>query len=285
VWCTPLQRPLELLDPTLAPSRPFWEARELPAALALQRAHGEILAELRALRAADQSAFSEYRSPVVGEGGAWKDFQLCAATSPHSSPPPTSSLTSSPTSSGRYASCRRDEEHCARCPAAAAAIAGCDALNSMVRPSRFFSAMHLRAHHRSPPLWQVWGSSFFSSLAAGTHLAAHCGPSNLRLRVHLGLLVPTGCRIRVGDEVREWKQGECLVFDDSYEHEVWHEGEGERVVLIADAWHPAVDLEGSVVPMLSAGQLEDLRAARRGEHAPVLERGYSTGEHVTRRPP
>jgi aspartate beta-hydroxylase len=40
------------------------------------------------------------------------------------------------------------------------------------------------------------------------------------LRCHLGLVVPPGVRIRVGDEVREWTAGECLIFDDSFEHEV-----------------------------------------------------------------
>jgi aspartate beta-hydroxylase len=97
----------------------------------------------------------------------------------------------------------------------------------------------------------------------GTHLRAHCGPSNLRLRVHLGVDVPSagGWNIRVGDEVRQWREGECLVFDDSWEHEVWHEatpGDAQRmggpagpgagcgadsrarVVLIVDIWHPAI---------------------------------------------
>ena len=36
----------------------------------------------------------------------------------------------------------------------------------------------------------------------------------------LPLQVPPGCRIRVGREWRSWHPGRCLVFDDSYEHEV-----------------------------------------------------------------
>lgn len=36
----------------------------------------------------------------------------------------------------------------------------------------------------------------------------------------LSLQVPPGCRIRVGREWRSWHPGRCLVFDDSYEHEV-----------------------------------------------------------------
>ena len=98
------------------------------------------------------------------------------------------------------------------------------------------------------------------------------------------LLVPAGCRIRVGDEVREWRQGECLVFDDSFEHEVWHEGTDERIVLICDLWHPAVSLEDDVFPLLGEAQLDDLRAAMRGEHRALAERGYSTGERVSRAP-
>lgn len=29
-----------------------------------------------------------------------------------------------------------------------------------------------------------------------------------------------------------------LIFDDSFEHEVWHNGTGVRLVLIVDIWHP-----------------------------------------------
>lgn len=29
-----------------------------------------------------------------------------------------------------------------------------------------------------------------------------------------------------------------MVFDDSFEHEVWHNGTSPRLVLIVDVWHP-----------------------------------------------
>jgi len=49
----------------------------------------------------------------------------------------------------------------------------------------------------------------------------HCGPSNTRIRAHLGLVVPEGCcRMRVANETIEWKEGKIIVFDDSFEHEV-----------------------------------------------------------------
>lgn len=43
------------------------------------------------------------------------------------------------------------------------------------------------------------GSAFFSLLAPGARLRPHCGPTNARLRAHLGLIVPEGdCAMRVG---------------------------------------------------------------------------------------
>ncbi len=64
----------------------------------------------------------------------------------------------------------------------------------------------------------------FSCLAPGSQIAAHVGYTAAVLRCHMGLFVPTGCGIRVGSEKREWKEGECLIFDDTIEHEVWHHG-------------------------------------------------------------
>ena len=43
--------------------------------------------------------------------------------------------------------------------------------------------------------------------------------------------------MRVGDETREWVDGQCLLFDDSFDHEVWHNGETDRIVLLIDLWH------------------------------------------------
>jgi aspartyl/asparaginyl beta-hydroxylase (cupin superfamily) len=83
------------------------------------------------------------------------------------------------------------------------------------------------------------GLTYVSKMAPGTHVAAHCGPTNLRLRCHLGIQVPEGdCAIRVGDELRGWREGKCVVFDDSLEHESWNHTAETRIVLIIDLWHP-----------------------------------------------
>lgn len=74
----------------------------------------------------------------------------------------------------------------------------------------------------------------FSSLLPGTHIAAHTGYPDGVLRCHLGLVGCDGCSLRVGDQVQDWQEGKCLVFDDTTEHEAWNRGDRTRVVLLID---------------------------------------------------
>jgi aspartate beta-hydroxylase len=103
-----------------------------------------------------------------------------------------------------------------------------------------------------------FGYCFFSTLHAHSSIAAHTAPTNLRLRVHLPLFVPTEptatavvessstggsaplCGMRVGSVVQRWTEGEPLVLDDSFDHEVWNHSDESRVVLLVDIWHPDI---------------------------------------------
>jgi len=85
---------------------------------------------------------------------------------------------------------------------------------------------------------QISGEVEWLTLAPGTHLKAHCGTTNKRLTMHLGVIVPDGPLIRCGNVTRKWEEGKAIVFDDSYEHEVWHHGTEARVVLYISFWHP-----------------------------------------------
>jgi aspartate beta-hydroxylase len=97
------------------------------------------------------------------------------------------------------------------------------------------------------------GLIYASRMRPGTHIAPHRGPTNLRLRCHLGIAVPAGdCAIRVGDETRRWQAGQCLVFDDHFEHEAWNHTGADRIVLIVDVWHP--DLTAAEVHLLKGLQ-------------------------------
>jgi beta-hydroxylase len=106
----------------------------------------------------------------------------------------------------------RIDSNCERCPATAAALARVEGMTS----------------------------AFYSILLPGKHIPPHKGPYAGVLRCHLGLVVPDEqlCRIRVGDRVAHWHEGQCLVFDDTFEHEVWNESDGIRVVLFIDIARP-----------------------------------------------
>ncbi|XP_043545238.1 aspartyl/asparaginyl beta-hydroxylase isoform X2 [Chiloscyllium plagiosum] len=79
----------------------------------------------------------------------------------------------------------------------------------------------------------------YSVMHPGTHVWPHTGPTNCRLRMHLGLVIPKqGCAIRCANETREWKEGKVIIFDDSFEHEVWQDANSYRLIFIVDVWHP-----------------------------------------------
>lgn len=81
-------------------------------------------------------------------------------------------------------------------------------------------------------------TAFFSVLDAKTHIPAHTGVTNTRLTVHLPLIVPPNCRLRVGDTTREVVAGQAWVFDDTIEHEAWNDSDMPRAILIFDVWNP-----------------------------------------------
>lgn len=79
---------------------------------------------------------------------------------------------------------------------------------------------------------------FFSVLKAGAHIPPHFGLANCRTTVHLPLIIPEDCAIRVGETVHSWTEGETFIFDDSFNHEAWNKSGNTRVVLIFEAWRP-----------------------------------------------
>ena len=84
-------------------------------------------------------------------------------------------------------------------------------------------------------------TAFFSILSPGKHIPAHRGAWNGILRFHLGLMVPEPrerVRIRIGNDFYSWREGEALIFDDTFNHEVWNDTTGYRVVLFVDFARP-----------------------------------------------
>lgn len=108
------------------------------------------------------------------------------------------------------------EANAARCPVTMAALA---------------KAPIPRIRGRSP-------MALFSILRPGTHIEPHAGYLNTRLICHIPLVVPAGCRLRVGNETRVVEAGQPLLFDDSIEHEAWNDGDAPRAILLFEVWRP-----------------------------------------------
>jgi hypothetical protein len=98
----------------------------------------------------------------------------------------------------------------------------------------------------SVPLCRIPGrtpSILFSKLATGARIPPHNGMINTRLICHLPLITPPGCRLRVGNSVREWQDGVAWAFDDTIEHEARNDSDQDRVILIFDVWKDEITPE------------------------------------------
>jgi aspartyl/asparaginyl beta-hydroxylase (cupin superfamily) len=92
-------------------------------------------------------------------------------------------------------------------------------------------------------------TAMFSILSPRKHILDHRGPYKGVLRYHLGLIVPRdaeACRIRVGEDIRHWQEGRSMIFDDTFNHEVWNDTEETRVVLFVDVLRPLPPLEAAI---------------------------------------
>ena len=78
----------------------------------------------------------------------------------------------------------------------------------------------------------------YSLLKPNTHIVPHQGYdeySEQILRYHMGVIIPKGdLGIRVGNELKTWREGESFIFDDFLIHEAWNFSNEDRYVLICD---------------------------------------------------
>src|ERR1700688_1948810 len=116
-----------------------------------------------------------------------------------------------------------------------------------------------------------FGPTLFSALGPHSHIAPHFGYTNAKLRCQLPLRVPADCRLKVGDQELEQREGRCIVFDDSFLHSAWNDSDEARFVLVFDFFHP--DLTAPEIAYLSA-------LAQRWELARAFTGGAPKGESI-----
>lgn len=203
---SPLQRPLFLYIPGLR-EQPYWSSDEFkwaPLALELQP---QIAEEARAVLERRESVI-----PFLQAGpGESLDHYLASTAAP-----------GAPGAQAQwdahffYRHGERFEQHLLASPATAQLL---ERINSV----------QIAAH--APEIC-------FSILAPHTTILPHTGVTNARLVAHLPLVLPGQCALRVAGQTREWRDGELLIFDDTFEHEAWNQSENARVILLMDTWHP-----------------------------------------------
>ena len=76
----------------------------------------------------------------------------------------------------------------------------------------------------------------FSILAPGKHIPAHRGPYRGILRYQLALEVPQDgeCFLLVDNKKYKWTDGQGVLFDDTYVHEVFNNTKSRRIALLLD---------------------------------------------------
>jgi beta-hydroxylase len=82
--------------------------------------------------------------------------------------------------------------------------------------------------------------AMFAVLPAGARLGRHRDPFAGSLRLHIGLATPNddACWIEVDGERYAWRDGEAVVFDETYVHEAANETGEARIILLADVERP-----------------------------------------------
>jgi aspartate beta-hydroxylase len=141
---------------------------------------------------------------------------------------------------------RRYDEHHQRCP----------------RTSAVLESIELcRIADQSPEIC-------FSVLRPGTHILPHHGVTNLRLVMHLPLLVPPDCALNVVDAgAHAWQEGRLVMFDDTYRHEAWNRSTTSRVILLMDCWNPQLTAVEREAGRRLIETITRLGMARRGTRA------------------
>ena len=111
----------------------------------------------------------------------------------------------------------RFDEHHARCPKTSAALEAIDLC---------------RVQHQAPEVC-------FSVIRPHSTIMPHHGVTNTRLVMHLPLIIPGDCALDIIDgEPHRWREGELMMFDDTFQHGAWNRTDQARLIVLMDCWNP-----------------------------------------------
>ena len=83
-------------------------------------------------------------------------------------------------------------------------------------------------------------AAMFVVLPAGSHLPKHRDPYAGSLRYHLGLITPNSdaCKIVVDGQDYSWRDGEDVLFDETYIHYAENKTDKDRLIFFCDVARP-----------------------------------------------
>jgi aspartate beta-hydroxylase len=102
-------------------------------------------------------------------------------------------------------------------------------------------------------------SASISFLAPGKHIPAHRGPLRGVLRFYMALSMPKrpdgtpAAVLKIAGVEHRLSDGECLLWDDTYEHEVWNDSDEVRSVLLLDVWRRSMPADMKILSAILIG--------------------------------
>jgi aspartate beta-hydroxylase len=99
-------------------------------------------------------------------------------------------------------------------------------------------------------------SAALSFLAPGKHVPEHRGPFRGVIRFYMGLSVPTAADghpaavLTIAHREHRVGDGECLLWDDTFPHEVWNRGDQVRIALLLDIRRRGMPLDLALLSRL-----------------------------------
>ena len=129
-------------------------------------------------------------------------------------------------------------------------------------------------------------AAMFALLPPGSKLGAHRDPFAGSLRYHLGLVTPNSdtCRIVVDGEPYFWRDGEPVMFDETFIHTAENRSDVTRIILFCDVERPL-----RFAPMRWLNHLMEMTVIRAsqtenapGDHVGVLNHVFNGAYRVRR---
>lgn len=125
-------------------------------------------------------------------------------------------------------------------------------------------------------------AAMFALLPPGARLGAHRDPFAGSLRYHLGLVTPNSerCHIVVDGQSYYWKDGEAVIFDETFIHRAENQTEVQRMILFCDVERPLSNAFARALnryvgrPLARAAATENMPGDRVGVLNRIFEYAY-----------